>query len=141
MNFIKELVKIIGKSCSNTAVINGLSYRGKSIVIDIDGQVIIDGSVVGNKLIGPINIQVVGDCNEVGSCSGNIEIKGDVTGDAESTSGNVTVTGSAYSVSTTSGDANIGGEVKGDVETVSGDITCGNIAGDVETVSGDIRRK
>lgn len=107
-----------------TISINGVQYSGTNISIN-DNNVVVDGVIQKEQcLVGPISVQVLGDCHSI-----------------ECTWGDVNVTGAVLnSVSTVSGDvrcANVGGSVN----TASGDISCRYIGGSVNTVSGTIMRR
>ena len=103
--------------------INGVEYRGSNIYIDGD-HVVVDGVVQdGQKLAGPIKVDVVGNVENLTTSSGDIEVEGDV--------GNV---------NSASGDIIIRGNVSGNVNSASGDIRCNGIGGKVTTVNGDIYR-
>lgn len=120
--------------------VNEKKYFCKNIRIISNGSVIIDDNVV-DSVVGPVSVNITGDCDSIMNTSGNVVINGNVTGDADTVSGNIICENVGRNVETTSGEIDIKGKVCGDVETVSGDITCGDIGGSVETLSGDIRRK
>jgi DUF4097 and DUF4098 domain-containing protein YvlB len=101
-------------------VIDGREFKGNSIQINGNNQVVVDGVVQDGTLTGPISVTVHGD---VQSLTGNLS--------------DVRVSGSAGEVRTVSGDVQCG-DVTGNVNTVSGDVKAKNISGSVKTVSGDI---
>lgn len=93
------------------------------MVIHNDGSVIVDGALQPeSKLVGPITVNIEGDCDSVHTTSGDIEIRN----------------GNAVKVDSVSGDIEIAGNVSEGVRTVSGDISCGSVNGPVSTVSGDV---
>lgn len=105
----------------NRVVIDGRDFIGRSIGINDDGTVYIDGERVDGTLVGPISVTIYGSIERV-----------------ESVSGDVAVEGSAGSVQTTSGDVLVKQSIHGSVKTVSGDVRADAIGGSINTVSGDI---
>lgn len=111
------------KNSSSYVSINGVEYRGNNISISGD-RVVIDGVVQdGQKLVGPISVDVIGNVEKLVTSSGDIRVEGYV-GDVKSASGDIV----------------IHGRVNGDVTTASGDVRGREIGGKVTTVSGDIIR-
>lgn len=102
--------------------IDGRDFVGRNVVINGDGDVIVDGVKQAGSLVGNISIVVHGDVESISNGSGDIK-----------------VSGSAGAVKTVSGDVECG-DVGGSVQTVSGDIGCGVVHGSVKTVSGDVRK-
>lgn len=100
--------------------VDNTTYNANSVEIR-NGKVIVDGIVQSQSIGHVVNINVVGDTQNV-----------------QSTSGKISITGSAVDVSSTSGSVKCG-DVTGNVKTVSGDVNCGSIGGNVKTVSGSIR--
>jgi hypothetical protein len=111
---------LFGKSKLGNVSINGKNYQGKNITIT-DSSVIIDGVVQGDRLIGPINIEVNGGVNKLDTASGD-----------------VTVNGTCGSINTASGNVSCG-DVLCDINTASGDVSCRDVGGNVTTVSGDLK--
>jgi hypothetical protein len=99
--------------------VNGVRYSGNNITITND-KVIIDGVEQSQTLVGPITVNVEGNC-----------------GDIETGSGDVNVSGSSGNVQTGSGKVKCQ-DVKGNVQTGSGNVNCGKVSGNVRTGSGDI---
>lgn len=116
-------MKIFGidLSGSGSVTIDGKTFTGRSVTI-VGDQVIVDGVAQAGTLVGPVNVTVNGDAENV-----------------TTTSGNIVVNGGCYRVKSTSGDIECR-DVAGDVETTSGDVKCGTVSGSVNTISGNIRR-
>lgn len=108
-----------GKGRSRVTI-DGHEFVGRNVVINGDGQVIVDGVVQSGSLVGPVSVEIHGDADKVDSSSGTIR-----------------VAGNCGSASTQSGDIECG-HVKGGVSTMSGDVTCKSVAGSCKTMSGDI---
>lgn len=105
--------------------IDGVSYSGNNIVINGNGDVLVDG--VFQETVESKNITVYVNsksCGDITTSYGDVKIEtGCVVGD----------------IKTVSGDVTCHSNVDGSVNTVSGDVTTfGNIHGNVKTVSGDI---
>ena len=116
-----NVFKSNGKGRSRITI-DGRDFVGRDVVINGDGQVIVDGVVQSGSLAGPVSVDIHGDADKV-----------------ESSSGTIRVAGSCGSASTQSGDIECG-DVKGSVSTMSGDVTCKSITGSCKTMSGDINR-
>ena len=134
-NLIKSIMAIfkIGSS----------KYEGRTINIDGDGEVYIDGKLVHiGKEQRVVNISVEGDVENVSGAFGSIEIAGNA-GRVTSASGDVDVAGDVKGdVQSASGDIDAGGNITGSVKTASGDVDVkGSIEGSVSTKSGDIDAK
>ncbi|MGE4497557.1 MAG: hypothetical protein AB7E48_06725 [Deferribacterales bacterium] len=106
------------KGSNNTIVINGKSYRGNSISISGDGEVIIDG-IKQDSVIGKISVTLNGDADSIELESGEV------------------VANNVGNISTQSGDVKCG-NVSGSVQTMSGDVRADKIMGSAHTMSGDI---
>lgn len=119
-NFLKRGSDALNiKSSGSRVTIDGRDFVGRSITINGD-KVVVDGVEQSGSLVGPISIEVHGNCEQL-----------------DTTSGSVTVSGSCGRVKTMSGDVRCG-DVTGDIGTMSGDVTCGKVGGNVKTMSGDI---
>jgi len=119
---LKNLIAKFATKSGATVSIDGVTYSGNNIQIFGDGNIQIDGDIVGRSENKQVNIHVTGDCSSIETASGNIGIGGNVHNNVESVSGDIT----------------IHGNVHGNVESVSGDVNCKSIVGKVTTVSGDI---
>lgn len=120
--------------------VNEKHYPAKNIRIVSNGTVIVDGNIV-DSVVGPVSVNITGDCDSIMNTSGNMVINGNVSRDIDTISGNIICESVGRDVDTVGGEIEIKGKVCGDVESLSGDITCGDIGGSVETLSGNIRRK
>lgn len=98
-------------------------FNGKSLVIDSNNNIIIDGEKVklspDDKII---NIVIEGDIPElkITNCN-NLTVNGNINGSIKLTNGDIKC-----------------GDVGGDIDTVNGDIMAKNIQGNTSTVNGDI---
>lgn len=108
-----------GKGRSRVTI-DGRDFVGNNVVINSDGQVIVDGVAQSGSLVGPVTVEIHGDTDKV-----------------EVAAGSVSVTGSCSSAKTQSGDITCG-DVTGSVSSMSGDIRCKHVAGSCKTMSGDI---
>src|SRR6185436_4844957 len=117
-----------------TALINGRRHTGQSIVVNGDGQVLVDGAVV---------LADTEDDKKIIYRDLRITVEGALTGYIKTTSGAVTVTGDCYgAVSSTSGNVDVRGNAGGRVRSTSGNINVGgSVAGDAHTVSGNVTAK
>lgn len=109
-------------------------------IVQVNGNTVINGSIVGGDLV--INqtrngVQINGEHFEFSDKVLNITVEGFVEY-VSTVSGNITANADCGSASTTSGDIRVQGEVKGNAKTVSGDIRAASILGKCSTVSGDI---
>lgn len=101
---------------------NVFQTNGSSFSINGNGNVIINGETVLTVESKNIEVNIVGDVENLQTTSGDINVEGVVNG----------------SVKTVSGDIQVKGGVTGDVQTVSGDVKSPQISGNVKTVSGNI---
>lgn len=115
----------VGGIASGGMSINGKSYTGKSVNM-IDGVIYVDGVAVDGKeakMVGPIKVEVTGNCDSVTTSSGNIAIHSGDVKEARSTSGDITVGGDVTgNASSTSGDVRISGSLGGNASSISGDV-------------------
>lgn len=114
-----KIFQTSGKTESRVTI-DGRDFVGRNVVINSDGQVIVDGVVQNGSLVGPVSVEIHGDAERV-----------------ESSAGTIKVAGLCGSASTQSGDIECG-DVHGSVSTMSGDVTCKSIAGNCKTMTGDI---
>lgn len=107
----------------STVIINGKHIEANGTISVINNKIFVDG-----KDITPdakeINIQVIGNVNE---------LKIDVAN-------KVSIQGNVTNVKSTSGDIQIKGNVLQNIQTVSGDVKCEQVLGNVKTVSGDVKK-
>lgn len=103
------LAKFFLSRPAGEVVINGQRYRGHDVSI-VGGRVFVDGKEQpGTTLNFVINVQVLGDVQEVHTNNGDVRVDGTVGGD----------------INTVNGDVTVGQGVLGSVKTVNGDITNG----------------
>jgi hypothetical protein len=134
-NLIKGLMAVfkIGKN----------RYNGKSINVNQNGEVYIDGNLIHideNKQV--VTISVEGDVESIEGAFSEITVTGN-TGPITSSSGDVKIGESVKgNVRASSGDIEIEGGVSGNVKTASGDVNVnGDVGGSASTTSGDINAK
>jgi len=98
--------------------VNGTSYSGSNISIN-NGEVVVDGKTMEQKLTGVVHVTVIGDIETLNNENGNVTAN------------------LIKNVTTTNG--NIKADViEGTVSTVNGDVSSLKIAGNVSSVNGDI---
>ena len=103
--------------------INGKKYSGNSIVIDLEGNVNIDGNLI-----------------ELSEKKISIKVEGNLENLNVSKCDTIQVTGNCNEVNSLSGYLSVSGNITGNINTVSGEVKCrGRIAGTVQTVSGSIK--
>jgi len=135
-NFIGRLLDVKLKS-RGTVCVNGQTYEGNSVIIEGDGNVIVNGEIVSCCDQKHISVEVNGDVDVLTASSGEVTAK-DV-GRLSTASGDVKCENVGGSIKTASGDVECT-SVAGDVQTASGDVSARSIEGNVKTVSGDISK-
>lgn len=120
---MKNILKLKFKE-KGVITINGVNYSGTNIIMDGNGNLIIDGESVMQIQEKVVNVNIEGDVDEVST-----------------TNGGVTVEGAVGSVETTNGDIDIDGDVAKDVRTTNGNVIARVIHGSVKTVNGNIKTK
>lgn len=121
MNLHKRAIAVMKKA--GDIIVNNVSYSGKTIHVDNNSQVYIDGQQI-EILEKHIVIHLVGNVDSVITASGDVNVSGDVTCNVSTASGNVDVDGNVgRDVSTMSGDISIKGSTSGHIKTMSGDVT------------------
>lgn len=102
-------------------LINGKTFKGNSISISTDGNVVVDGETK-DKIVGDLIVVVNAD-----------SVKELVVA-----AGDVTVNGFVGSLDVAAGDATVNGDVGGDVDVQSGDVKCGKVSGKISVQCGDV---
>ena len=123
-----------------TNIVNGIKYKGDSIVVS-NSKIFIDGKRVDIGDAKEIKIEVHGDIDvlDVDVCE-YVTVEGNV-GDVKVSQGNVTINGNVMDkVTNSQGNITIAGDLNGDAKNSMGDIKAGkNIYGKPKTSMGSIK--
>lgn len=102
-------------------IIGGKTYVGRNIQV-VGDKVIVDGVEQEGSLVGPINVIVHGDVDQLTTGSGDVDCD------------------NVNQLTTSSGDVGCD-NVTGNIHTSSGDVHCGAVGGNINTMSGDIKHR
>lgn len=120
---------VINKIGGGNIIINGKSYslKGKSMVINGDGKVLVDGVPLSDyeanyKEPPVLKIEITGSVQHIATDNADIQVNGNV-GEVVSKNGNVSCQ-----------------TVEGSVTTKNGNVACSVIKGDCDSQNGNIIR-